>query len=116
VKNTRAYSNTCTTSGGEITALAGTATGARAFARRSAAVRRESKASFFLIFSTIKLMFECSDLSPYFFKRSYVRCQQFTSRRIIFWKSNGAREKELIFCDGRDYVVAFGKRQQNLLV
>jgi hypothetical protein len=95
--------------------LAGTTTGAR-IAGQSAAVRRESKASFFLIFSTIKLMFERSDLGPYFFKRFHVRCQQSTSRRIIFWKSNAAREKDLISCDGRDHVLAFGKRQQNLLV
>jgi hypothetical protein len=46
-----------------------------AIARRSTADRCESKASFFLIFSTIKLMFKRSDLGSYFFKHFYVRRQ-----------------------------------------
>ena len=74
------------------------------------------KTVFFLIFSTIKFMFEGSDLSPNFFNRVYACRHYFTSRRIIFWKSNAASEKDLIFCDRGDNAVTFGKCEQNLLI
>ena len=69
------------------------------------------KALFFLIFSPIKFMFEGSDLGLNFFNRVYACGHYLTSRRIIFWKSNATREKDLIFCDGCDNAVAFGKCQ-----
>jgi hypothetical protein len=72
--------------------------------------------AFFLFFATIKFMFERSDLGPNFLNRIYASRHYLTSRRIIFWKSNAAREKDLIFCDGSDNIVTFGKCQQNLLV
>ena len=58
---------------------------------------RYLKAAFFLIFSTVKFMFECSDLSSYFFKHRHGRPHDFSSPRIIFRKPNGARQEELIF-------------------
>jgi hypothetical protein len=73
------------------------------------------KALSFLIFSPIKFMFEGSDLGPNFFNHVYACCHYLTSRRIIFRKSNAAREKDLIFRDGSDNAVTFGKCQQNLL-
>ena len=67
------------------------------------------EAVFFFIFSTIEFVFECSDFGPDFFGRCCARLYQFTSPRIIFWKSNGACEKELIFCDGSNNIIAFGE-------
>jgi hypothetical protein len=60
------------------------------------------RARFFLFFSTIKFMFERSDLGPNFLNHIYASRHYLTSRRIIFWKSNAAREKDLIFCDGSE--------------
>ena len=72
------------------------------------------KALFFLIFSTIKFMFEGSDLGPNFFNHVYACRHYFTSRCIIFWKSNAAREKDLIFCDGSDKLPRTGTRKISL--
>jgi hypothetical protein len=47
-------------------------------------------------------MFDGSDLGLNFFNRVYACGHYLTSRRIIFGKSNAAREKDLIFCDGCD--------------
>ena len=54
---------------------------------------RISKTSFFLVFSTIKFMFERSDLCSNFFKHCHVCRHKFNSPGIIFWKSNRARRK-----------------------
>jgi len=56
-------------------------------------------------------MFWRPDLGSNFFDHIYLPSlsHYLTSRRIIFWKSNAAREKDLIFCDGDDYVVTFGE-------
>ena len=81
-----------------------------ATARRSTADRCELEASFFLIFPTIKLMFKRSDLSSYFFSSTFMSAVSSSLRQIIFWKSNAVREKDLIFCNGRSYVIAFRKR------
>jgi hypothetical protein len=43
------------------------------------------RTSFFLIFSTIKFMFERSDLGSNFFNHIYACLHYLTSRRIIFW-------------------------------
>jgi hypothetical protein len=40
---------------------------------------------FFLFFSTIKFMFERSDLGPNFLNHIYASRHYLTSRRIIFW-------------------------------
>jgi hypothetical protein len=56
-------------------------------------------APFFLIFSTIKFVFERSDLGSNLSSRCHACSHQLASHRIIFWKSDAAREKDLIFRD-----------------
>ena len=72
------------------------------------------EAALFFTFSTIKFVFERSDLGSNFFNRRYARRHKFNSPCIIFWQPNRAREKELIFCDGSNNVITFGGRQQNV--